>query len=239
MTVSVRRHRAEIEALNSEMESFSYSVSHDLRAPVRAVIGFAAALQEEYAPSLDDEGKRLLSIVANEAQRLNLLIDGLLVLSRLGRVPMEIHPIDMSALAGAVAGEQAALAATTPGIEIGDLPSVDGDPTLLRQVWSQLLSNAVKFSSLRTKPQLTISASVETERIVYHVRDNGAGFEMAYAGQLFGIFQKLHSNEAFTGIGVGLAIVKRIVHRHGGSVWADARLGEGATFSFALPSGVA
>jgi two-component system sensor histidine kinase/response regulator len=238
MTVSAEQHRAEIDALSAELESVCFSVSHDLRAPVRAVIGFARALEDEYAPRLDAEGRRLLQIVSTEAVRINALIDDLLAFSRLGRQAMESAPIDMTALARSVAAELLESGGPQHAIvEIADLPSVPGDYAMLRAAWRYLISNAAKFANQRAIPRLEIHASPEAARIVYHVHDNGVGFDMKYADKLFGVFQRLHSNDDFPGAGVGLAMTKRIVHRHGGTIWADARLGEGATFSFGLPKG--
>ena len=228
----------EFEVLTAELESFSYSVSHDLRAPVRAVIGFSRALEDDYAVCLDDEGRRLLTVVVSEAQRISELIDGLLAFSRVGRQPMEHVLVEMTVLACEVVNERASPDPPSDVvIEIDDLPSVSGDHVLLRMVWEHLISNATKFSRLETLPRVRIWASQEPTRIVYNVQDNGVGFEMAYSDKLFGIFQKLHGGDNFSGTGIGLAIVKRIVHRHGGTVWADANLGEGATLSFALPIG--
>lgn len=236
MTASAVQQSAEIDALSAELESLSYSVSHDLRAPVRAVIGFAKALEDDYAARLDDEGRRLLAVVATEAERVNTLIDALLGLSRLGRQPMEHAPVDMLSLVHEVALEITELTVPGPSIlDIGNLPDAYGDRAMLRDVWSNLLSNAAKFSSVQAKPKLEIYATLEASRSVYHIRDNGIGFDMTYADKLFGAFQKLHGGDAFPGSGIGLAMVKRIVHRHGGTVWVDARVGEGATFSFSLP----
>jgi light-regulated signal transduction histidine kinase (bacteriophytochrome) len=225
----------EIEALTAELNSVCFSVSHDLRAPVRAVVGFARALEEDYAPVLDAEGRRLLAVIATEAARINTLIDGILALSRLGRAPMENVPVDMTVLAREVAGDEAAAGSSPVIANIHDLPGTSGDRTMLRMVWSHLISNAAKFSSQRPDPQFEIHSTPEPGRVVYHVRDNGIGFDMKYADKLFGVFQRLHAGDAFAGSGVGLAMVKRIVHRHGGTIWANARLGEGATFSFGLP----
>jgi light-regulated signal transduction histidine kinase (bacteriophytochrome) len=237
ISLSDAQQRAEIEALSGELESVCYSVSHDLRAPVRAVIGFSRALDEDHASQLDPEGRRLLQILVSEAGRVNTMIEELVAFSRLGRQPMESAPVDMAALARNVAskllesdGPQHAI------LEIADLPGVNGDPAMLRAVWTQLISNAAKFASRRPNPRLEIRASAEAGRNVYHVRDNGIGFDMAYSGKLFGLFQHLHADVTYPGSGIGLAIVKRIVHRHGGTIWATARLGVGATFSFALPT---
>ena len=232
------QHAAELEALNAELESFSYSVSHDLRAPVRAVLGYARAIEEDFASVLDDEGRRLLGVVQSEASRMGELIDDLLTFSRLGRQPMQHVPVNMTSLARDVVLEQVRLAGSRESIfDVADLPGVSGDRVLLRQVWANLISNAIKYSSKEVDPQLQIWATLEPARVVYHVRDNGVGFDMQYAGKLFGVFQRLHRSDEFPGTGVGLAIVQRIVRRHGGTVWAESRLGEGATFSFALPIG--
>jgi len=238
MAARVAELSAEIEALNAELESLTYSMSHDLRAPVRAVMGFARVLDEEYAELLDAEGRRLLSIVSAEAERVNTLIDGLLALSRLGRQAMESVPIDMASMASEVAFQQAAFSGLDESaLEIAELPGATGDRDMVRLVWTQLLSNAVKFSRGSAQPRLEILATVEPARVVYHVTDNGIGFDMRYADGLFGVFQRLHGSDVFPGLGVGLAMVKRIMQRHGGSVWAAARPGEGATFSFGLPAG--
>jgi light-regulated signal transduction histidine kinase (bacteriophytochrome) len=227
---------AELEAANAELESFSYSVSHDLRAPVRAMLGYTRAIEEDYGALLDDEGRRLLSVVQSEASRMGALIDNLLAFSKLGRQPMNSAAVNMFSLASEVATEQARVAnLSAEAFTIAELPDVHGDHVLLRQVWINLLANAVKYSSKRTDPHIDVWAEHEAESIVFHVRDNGVGFDMSYADKLFGVFQRLHKNTDFAGTGVGLAIVKRVIRRHGGDVWADATLGAGATFSFRLP----
>jgi signal transduction histidine kinase len=234
-----RLHAAELEALNTELESFSYSVSHDLRSPVRAVLGYSRALEEDYGAVLDDEGRRLLSVVYREATRMGHLIDDLLAFSQLGRQPIVRTLVDMASLVDEVVIEQTALAGHAPSVfHVDPLPAVYGDRALLRQVWTNLVSNALKYSSKSAEPRLSIWATAEAVRIVYNVRDNGVGFEMAYASKLFGVFQRLHRSEDFAGTGVGLAIAHRVVQRHGGTIWAEAELGSGATFSFALPTGI-
>ncbi len=231
-----RLHNTELEELNAELESFSYSVSHDLRAPVRAIVGYARAIEEDYGSLLDDEGRRLLSVVQSEGARMGELIDDLLAFSRLGRQPMVDGNVDMAQLARDVAPDEATTAGRRAApLNIADLPAVRGDGVLLRQVWVNLLSNALKYSGGKAEPKLDVWSTSEPGRTVYHVRDDGVGFDMAYADKLFGVFQRLHRSDDFQGTGVGLAIVKRIVQRHGGTVWADAKLGAGATFSFALP----
>jgi light-regulated signal transduction histidine kinase (bacteriophytochrome) len=232
----LRIQAAELEAANEELESFSYSVSHDLRAPVRAMLGYTRAIEEDYAALLDDEGRRLLSVVKSEASRMGELIDDLLAFSKLGRRPMNSAAVNMFALAVDVAGEQARVANVPVSVfTIGELPEIHGDHVLLRQVWINLLANAVKYSSKNADPHIGVWAESEPTMVVFHVRDNGVGFDMTYAGKLFGVFQRLHRNSEFPGTGVGLAIVKRIIRRHGGEIWADATLGAGATFSFRLP----
>ena len=233
-----RLHAAELEELNDELESFSYSVSHDLRSPVRAVLGFTTALEEDHASQLDDEGRRLLSVVHAEALRMGNLIDDLLGFSQLGRQSIVNVPIDMDSLVHEVVAAQTQIAGRPAAIfEVAPLPRVRGDRALLRQVWTNLVSNALKYSSKKADPKLRIWATSDAARVTYNVEDDGVGFDMAYAAKLFGVFQRLHRSEDFAGTGVGLAIAQRIVHRHGGSIWADATLGLGATFSFALPNG--
>jgi signal transduction histidine kinase len=231
-----RLHAAELQALNGELESFSYSVSHDLRSPVRAVIGYASAIEADYGAGLDAECRRLLTVVKDEAGRMGDLIDDLLAFSRLGRQPMTTAMVNMTSLAREVVAEQAGKHGQSI-CEIDALPDVRGDRTLLRQVWVNLVSNALKYSSKSAMPAVKLWATREPERVIYNVRDNGVGFDMAYAGKLFGVFQRLHRSDEFPGTGVGLAIVQRIVHRHGGTIWVDAHLGQGAVFSFALPNG--
>jgi light-regulated signal transduction histidine kinase (bacteriophytochrome) len=233
-----RIHAAELEALNAELESFSYSVSHDLRSPVRAVLGFSRAIVEDYGAVLDDEGRRLLSVVYLEATRMGQLIDDLLAFAQLGRQPIVRSRVDMASLVDEVVAAQTELAGRAPSTVIVEpLPDVDGDRALLRQVWTNLVSNALKYSSKKERPTVRIWATVEPNRIVYNVSDDGVGFEMAYASKLFGVFQRLHRTEDFPGTGVGLAIAHRVIQRHGGAIWVDAALDRGATFSFALPTG--
>jgi len=234
----VAERTAELEAANKELEGFSYSVSHDLRAPLRAIDGFAHVLEEDYADKLDDEGRRLLGVVRDRAQRMGGLIDELLDFSRLGRSPLAAAPLDMEALARSALDEVAAVDGVPPGwrCEIGPLPAAEGDPVMIRQVWVNLLSNAVKFSGKNGDAVITVTGTRNGSEQVYGVKDNGAGFDMRYYDKLFGVFQRLHRAEDFPGTGVGLAIVKRVVERHGGRTWAESRPGEGAAFYFSLPT---
>jgi signal transduction histidine kinase len=232
----VAERTAQLEAANREIDSFSYSVSHDLRAPLRAIDGYAQILGEDYSDRLDDEGRRLLGVVRDRAQRMGDLIDELLLFSRLGRGPLATTRIDMDALVRGVVEElDAGGAGSRPRIEIGTLPAASGDSALVRQVWMNLISNAIKFSRKREDAQIAVSASNAHGEQVYCVRDNGAGFDMAYYDKLFGVFQRLHGPDEFPGTGVGLAIVQRVVARHGGRVWAESKVGEGAVFYFSLP----
>ncbi|MFH1026112.1 MAG: PAS domain S-box protein [Nitrospirota bacterium] len=221
---------------NKELEAFSYSVSHDLRAPLRAIDGFAEILLRQYGAKLDDEGKRICSVITGNAKKMGELIDELLSLSRLGRAEIYFSSIDMKALANAVYNEL-----TTPEMrqridfQPGDLCKAKGDPVLIKQVWMNLISNAIKFSSRREQPVISITSREEEDYAVYCVKDNGAGFNMKYADKLFGVFHRLHSEKDFEGTGVGLAIVQRVVHRHSGKVWAEGETGKGATFCFSIP----
>jgi signal transduction histidine kinase len=234
----VAERTAQLESTNKELEAFAYSVSHDLRAPLRAIDGFTRILVEDYGPSLDAEGERVCAVISNNTRRMGQLIDDLLAFSRLSRADMQSTPIDMEALAEA-AFRQLTTPESRERIEFrrGRLPPAVGDPTLIGQVWMNLLSNALKFSSGRERAIVEVgcqSSDGERER-VYYVRDNGAGFDMRYAGKLFGVFQRLHSEREFEGTGVGLAIVQRMIHRHGGRVWGEGEVDKGATFFFTLP----
>ncbi len=241
--VEVERGKAEqanalLEAVNKELEAFSYSVSHDLRAPLRAISGFAEAVTEDCAPRLDGEGKRYLGLIQENAHKMGQLIDDLLAFSRLGRQQMTVTRIDMEALAKAVFDELAALApARRLTLKIGSVPPAFGDGTLVRQVLANLLSNAVKFTKTKAQALIEFGYLPESEGGAYYVKDNGVGFEMQYAGKLFGVFQRLHPVTEFEGTGVGLALVQRIVMRHGGRVWAEGAVDQGATFCFTLPQG--
>ncbi len=237
LELRVRERTAQLEAANKDLESFTYSVSHDLRAPLRAIDGFSHMLEEDYRERLDAEGRRLLGQVRAGAARMVRLIDDLLELSRAGRAPLARRNADMSALANDAAGEVLRdVNGARPAIEVGPLPPASCDPALLRQVWLNLIGNAVKYSSRRAAPLVAISGWRDDARTVYCVRDNGAGFDMRYYDKLFGVFQRLHRQEDFGGTGVGLAIAQRIIVRHGGSVWAEAKVDEGASFFFSLPS---
>jgi signal transduction histidine kinase len=234
---SLNERNEELSDANKELETFSYSVSHDLRAPIRAIDGYSRRLQREYNGHLDVEGRRLLAVIQEEAGRMGELIDDLLEFSRLGRKEMKDGPVDMTVLAREVAAGEKNASGTNVSLAVGTLPHTRGDRALLRQVWQNLIANAVKYSSTQVEPVVTVSGSAEGRLSVYHVSDNGVGFDMKYAHKLFAVFQRLHSVDEFSGTGVGLAIVKRIVARHGGRAWATAEPSNGAIFSFSLPSG--
>lgn len=227
---------AELQAAVRELEAFSYSVSHDLRAPLRALDGFSQALIEDHGTTLPDSGRRYLGIIRDTAQKMGRLIDDLLNFARLSRQPLKRRPVDHEKLVSHV---WEGLAAQREGRAIhfcvGTLPPGDGDPALLSQVWVNLIANAVKYSRHREQAVVEVGAAEGREgRIEYFVRDNGAGFDMRYAHKLFGVFERLHRAEEFEGTGVGLAIVQRIVERHGGSVRAEAEPDRGAAFFFTL-----
>lgn len=232
--VSVRT--AELTAANKELEAFSYSVSHDLRAPLRAIIGYSQLVLEDYAVRLDAEGQRLLGVIAAEALRMSQLIDDLLTFSGLGRQRVQMTDVDMTALA--LSAFQSLIAThlpKAPQLNIKTLPPARGDSAMLRQVFVNLLDNAIKFSRVRKDATIEIGGSCDQDQNVYYVKDNGVGFDEKYIAKLFGVFQRLHAEEEFAGTGVGLALVQRIILRHGGKVWAESELGEGATFYFAIP----
>jgi PAS domain S-box-containing protein len=230
----VEQRTSELKAAISELEAFSYSVSHDLRAPLRAIEGFSGILLEEHAGSLDGEAKRLLQVVRNNSLHMSQLIDDLLSFSKIARKDFIKKRVPMKDLASLVA-EDLKAGSKSVSVTMERLPDAYGDTALLRQVWVNLLSNAFKFSRQNPSPRITVGSAVEGDETVYFVRDNGVGFDMKYIGKLFGVFQRLHSMEEFEGTGVGLAIVQRIIHKHGGRVWAEAHVGEGATFYFSLP----
>jgi light-regulated signal transduction histidine kinase (bacteriophytochrome) len=232
----VRDRTAELQAANKELESFSYSVSHDLRAPLRGVVGFADALMEDHDADLTDEARRKISVVQSESRRMGVLIDELLAFSRLGRKALQVVELDMTKLAGSCFdGLRAQHEGAQIELRLDPLPPAIGDRVLLGQVWVNLLSNAVKFSSKRDRPRIVVGSSSDEKENVYFVADNGAGFNPIYQSKLFGVFQRLHDASEFPGTGVGLALAQRIVNRHGGRIWAESRPDEGATFYFALP----
>lgn len=233
----IEQRQVELEAANHELEAFSYSVSHDLRAPLRAIDGFVGMLQEDYSGKLDVEGQRLLNVVRNSAVKMGRLIDDILAFSRAGRTAINLVEIDMTELVRAVIADPLApaTAGRTIAIDIAELPPARGDHAMLERVWVNLIDNAIKYSAPKPDAHIEIGANVAEHETVYYVRDNGIGFDMQYVDKLFGVFQRLHGSE-IPGTGIGLAIVKRLVSRHGGRVWAEGKPGEGATFYFTMPT---
>lgn len=232
----VAERTAKLEDANKDLESFAYSVSHDLRTPLRAIDGFSHQLLKLYADRVDEDGKRYLNIVRDSAKKMAQLIDDILAFSRMGRTQMAKSEIDMDELVREVCDElRPTFAGRELKLDIQTLPACHGDRAMLRQVWVNLLNNAIKFTAPRTAALVGLGGRVEGAELVYSIKDNGAGFDMRYAEKLFGVFQRLHSNEEFEGTGIGLAIVKRIITRHGGRVWAEGAVDQGATVYFALP----
>lgn len=233
----VLERTTQLEAANEELEAFAYSVSHDLRAPLRVIAGYCQILMDEHASQLSDQARHYLEGTRNSAVRMRQLIDNLLDFSRLSRHPLQkraVSPADIAreALEELAPGQQGRPLA----VNIGEMAPAEADPALLKQVFSNLLSNALKFTRHRQQARVEAGClpSGNAESAVYYVRDNGAGFDMRYADRLFGVFQRLHTPEEYEGTGAGLAIVRRIVHRHGGRVWAEGAVDRGATFYFTL-----
>lgn len=239
--IEVERARSEhakalLESANKELESFSYSVSHDLQAPLRAISGFAEAVEEDYAPRIDEEGRRYLQIIKESSHKMMRLIDDLLSFSRLGRQQMTEADIDMEALAKEVFNELLTQASgRRVSFKIGECPAVRGDTAMMRQVLINLFANAIKFTRNKLDASIEFGYLPDLNKGAYYVKDNGVGFDMRYAGKLFGVFQRLHSVTEFEGTGVGLALVCRIITRHGGKVWAQGAVDSGAAFFFSLP----
>lgn len=231
----VEQRTAELEESNKELEAFSYSVSHDLRAPLRALDGFSQAMLDDFGPQLPEEGQRYLKTIRYSAQQMSTLIDALLEFSRFNRQELDKQAMDTSKLVHSALDE---LGFPWQGrqveIRIGDLPVSSGDPVLLKQAWINLLSNALKYTNKREKAEIEIGSTKVNGTEAFFVRDNGTGFDMRYADKLFGVFERLHRMEDYEGTGIGLAMVQRIVKRHGGRVWADAAIDRGATFHFTL-----
>jgi signal transduction histidine kinase len=231
-----RRWALELEAANKQLEAFSFSVSHDLRAPLRGINGFGKLLAESCDGQLGSQGHRLLGMIQSEAKKMGHLIDALLDFSRVGRQPFKARALDMTHLAQTVFDE---LIAQSTGrkvkLKLEPLPATQGDPILMRQVFVNLLSNAIKFTGRREGAVIEIGGHNNGQENEYYIKDNGAGFDPKYTDKLFGVFQRLHPAEEFEGTGVGLSIVHRIIHRHGGRIWAKGEEDKGATFHFALP----
>ena len=232
---TLTEHAVKLEEINKELESFSYSVSHDLRAPLRAITGYSQMILKKEGERFDEETRRRFDVIRNNAEMMGRLIDDLLAFSRLGRQELAKGSLDMEELVGEVWQE---LVIINPGremaLKIGQMPATSGDRTLIRQVYGNLLGNAVKFTQGRTATVIEAGSYEKDNETIYFVRDNGVGFDMKFHDKLFGVFQRLHSEERYKGTGIGLALVQRIVNRHGGRVWAEGKVDEGATFFFTL-----
>lgn len=226
----------ELEKANKELEAFSYSVSHDLRSPLRALNAYSKMFEEDYAETLDADAKKLLENIQRNAKRMGVLIDDLLEFSKLGRKEIVRTNIEMNVLVKESLKEVVDGRETNASITIEDLPPCLADRALLYQVWINLISNAVKYSSKKQSPEIHIGTTLLNDQMVYYIKDNGAGFNMDYAKMLFKVFQRLHSPQEFEGTGIGLAIIARIIAKHGGSIWAEGEVDNGATFFFSIPN---
>ncbi|MBC6111303.1 ATP-binding protein [Pedobacter fastidiosus] len=231
----VTERTAQLLAANKELESFSYSVSHDLRAPIRAINGYTKILVEDYGESFDADGELVLQSIIHNSKKMGELIDDLLAFSKLGRKEVTFSTVNMDELLGEVIAEILPTEnENIPKFDIKLLPSAKGDKSLIKQVWINLISNAIKYSSHKKETRIEIGASLKGNQVTYYIKDEGAGFDMQYYDKLFGVFQRLHSQEEFEGTGIGLAIVQKIIHRHNGTIWAESKLTEGTCFHFSL-----
>jgi len=227
---------AQLESANKELGSFSYSVSHDLRAPIRAINGYARILDEDNGANLDEDGKSALMAIVNNSKKMGQLIDDLLAFSKLGRKEVAVSDINMAVFVRSIIAELFADDRENRiEISLKPLMHAKGDQSLIKQVWINLISNAIKYSKHKPKTYIEMGCYEKDKQVVYYIKDNGAGFDMQYYDKLFGVFQRLHSQEEFEGTGIGLAIVQKIVSRHNGTAWAESKLTEGSCFYFSLP----
>jgi two-component system sensor histidine kinase/response regulator len=234
LNTELQKNLDQLEAANKELEAFSYSVSHDLKAPLRAVNAYAEILEQDFGHALGEEENRLIGNIKRNGLKMGVLINDLLEFSRLGRRPVSKSHVEMTMLVHRVVADMPRSEAT--GILLDDMLPAQADSALLGHVWTNLISNAIKYSAKKEDPLIQIGCKKSGGEIIYHVKDNGAGFDMRYAEKLFGVFQRLHSAAEFEGTGIGLAIVQRIITKHGGRVWAEAEEGNGACFYFTLPA---
>lgn len=231
-----RRRSEELAAAYQELESFSYSISHDLRSPLLFMKGFTQMIEDRFSEQLGEEGLQMLHVIRDGGRNMDQMIVGLLAFSKAGRQPLHLAQLDMSAVVRASVAEAVAThSGPTAQIDIDPLPQAAGDSVVIRHVWSNLIGNALKYSSKREKPHIRISGRAENGEVIYQIEDNGAGFDMRHADKLFGVFKRLHGSDEFAGTGVGLAIVQRIVARHGGRIWAHGEPDVGARIQFTLP----
>lgn len=236
LNVELEDERKKLEDANKELEAFAYSVSHDLRVPLRAIDGFSRILVEDFQEELDDEGKRIIGIIRENTKKMGQLIDDILQLSRAGRQEINLTQLDLESMFENVFNElKQSHNHRDIILEIEPLPKVYGDRTLLQQVISNLMANSFKFTAPRDTAVINVGFKVGKNEYIYYVKDNGVGFNMKYSGKLFGLFQRLHGQNEFEGTGVGLSIVQRIIRRHGGDVWGEGQVDEGATIYFSLP----
>jgi light-regulated signal transduction histidine kinase (bacteriophytochrome) len=235
---AIKERTLQLEAANKELESFSYSVSHDLRAPLRAIDGYSRMILRQQKDNFDENTKRQFNLIMDSTKMMGKLIDDLLALSRLGKESLSMSRLNMEDLTRDVWEELKAINPDRPiDLKIDHVPPGMSDRSLIKQVLVNILSNAIKFTRVREVPLIEVGGCAEETENVYYVRDNGVGFDMQYHDKLFGVFQRLHSVDDYEGTGVGLAIVQRIIHRHGGRVWAESKVDEGACFYFTLPRG--
>ena len=231
-----KKAEEQLQAVNKELEAFTYSVSHDLRAPLRAINGYAKILEEDYAVKLDADGMSSLYAIMKNSKKMGDLIDDLLAFSRLGRKVVPTSEINMAVLVSSVKEEEIIESSNEIDFTIHELLPAKGQQALIKQVWVNLISNAIKYSQHKPKTIIEIGSHSKDKFVVYYIKDNGVGFDMQYYDKLFGVFQRLHSQEEFEGTGIGLAIVQKIIHRHNGTVWAESKINEGSSFYFSLPA---
>ncbi|HTA82514.1 MAG TPA: ATP-binding protein [Bacteroidia bacterium] len=234
--VVIEQYAQQLEVANKELEGFSYTVAHDLRAPLRAIDGYAKILENDYKSFLDDDGKKILGIVRDNTQRMNNLINDLLAFARVGKGAFKEELISMDKLINEIITDIKSVNTYKAEVNVAQLHPVKGDYALMKQVMFNLLSNALKYSSKKDSPVIEVLSEVKGDQLIYTVKDNGDGFDMRYVDKLFGVFQRLHTDDEFEGTGVGLAIVQRIIAKHGGKVSAEGQLGKGAVFRVMLPA---
>nr|WP_317041209.1 ATP-binding protein [Mariniphaga anaerophila] len=236
ITVELKKERKKLEFSNKELEAFAYSVSHDLRAPLRAINGYSNFLLEDYAKLLDDEGKRFINTIRENATKMDQLISDMLNLSRVSRASLNLSEVNMASIVKSIYNETANEKEKKQfEFCLNEIPDAVCDYSLIKQVWQNLISNALKYSSKSAEKKIEIGAEKSNNEVIYYIKDKGAGFDSKYENKLFGVFQRLHKSSEFKGTGVGLAIVQRIVVRHEGRIWAESEVDKGAVFFFSLP----